>query len=174
MRRQDGGAGHGARGPGGTLPGLPSGAGLRPGTLGCPARSSLTARLPARLDANVQHGASEPPKARTGPRPTPSMERREAPCTPVGCTHLLQGRAFSALHLPRLSREEQKAPATGAGTAACPGPVKNAGDGACLGTGGGVFRRIASVPVRNRAIWGFSALHRCLVFGYIRALSRSG
>jgi hypothetical protein len=43
MRRYVGGIGCGARGREGTLLALPGGAGLRPGTLGCPARSSLTA-----------------------------------------------------------------------------------------------------------------------------------
>ena len=73
MRRQDGGAGRGARGFRDTHPELPSGAGPRPGTLGCPARSSLTAcpsgDLRESADRTLDNAA---------------MERREASHAPVG------------------------------------------------------------------------------------------
>ena len=58
-----------------------SGAGLRPGTLGCPARSSLTAWT---LREVLVESADRTPSNAV-------MERREAPYTPVGCTHLLKG-----------------------------------------------------------------------------------
>ena len=73
MRRRDGGIGRGARGREGTLLALPGGSGLRPGTLGCPARSWLTA------------WAYVPwPKARPGPEDA-AMERRSARTRRHGC-----------------------------------------------------------------------------------------
>src|SRR5664280_1496667 len=74
MRRYDGGVGCGARRRGTTYPLLPSRAGLRPGTLGCPARSSLTAWtlrdvLAESADRTLDNAA---------------MERREAPAFSQG------------------------------------------------------------------------------------------
>jgi hypothetical protein len=73
MRRQDGGAGRGARGCDQTQVMLPGGAGLRPGTQGYPARSSLTAWT--RKEVLAESADRTPSDA--------AMERREAPHLPI-------------------------------------------------------------------------------------------
>ena len=109
-------------GGGQRIPPLPGRAGPRPGTLGCPARSSLT--------VGVQLKPS--PKARTGPRKTPrwSAERRPHP-SKEDAARRIRTRLIGAPS-PRFIRGGRKAPQSGAGVTAYPGPVKNAGDNACL------------------------------------------
>jgi hypothetical protein len=93
MRRHVGGIGRGARGRGQTQVTRSGGAELRPGTLGCPARSSLT----------VEVLREPPPKARTGPRQTPrwSAERRRT--FPFEGAHIRNGRADRRSIPPRIS-----------------------------------------------------------------------
>ena len=73
MRRRDGGAGCGARGRRQTQPSHPGGAGPRPGTLGCPARSSLIAWATLAFAESADRTPSNA-----------AMERREAPHTGNG------------------------------------------------------------------------------------------
>ena len=74
MRRQDGGTGRGARGHDQTQVTPPGGAGPRPGKLGCPARSSLTAWAQRGF---VPGGVLAESADRTSS--DAAMERREAP-----------------------------------------------------------------------------------------------
>ena len=66
---------------------LPGGAGPRPGTLGCPARSSLTAWALGSLAESADRTPSDA-----------AMERREAPHLPVEGAHIRQWTRRSALH----------------------------------------------------------------------------
>jgi hypothetical protein len=118
MRRYDGGVGCGARGLKGNVPlGARAAPGLRPGTLGSPARSSLTAgreacpRLvvplaPARGHAREpRQGETAGQKARPGAGKTPLMERREAPASfKRGCGKTERLVRRSVLHPLDLSR----------------------------------------------------------------------
>jgi hypothetical protein len=116
MRRQDGGAGRGARGFRDTHSKLPGGAGLRPGTQGYPARSSLTAWT--RKEVLAESADRTPSNA--------AMERREAPHTLLVCALDTRTRRL-ALH-PLDSEGGENSLGNGAGKAACPGPFKNTGD----------------------------------------------
>ena len=60
-----------------------------------------------------------------------AMERREAPYTRLVYALATRMRRL-ALHLPRLFEGGVNGPGNGAGNTAYPGPVKNAGDTACL------------------------------------------
>src|SRR5450432_1196800 len=118
MRRQDGGAGRGARGRRQTQPSAPGQGRTPPGTLGCPARSWLTA------------WTQGSPGRKRGPDP---VKRRDG--APKGARVLQKrtrqdeyGRALSALHPLAFARGEKRLRESGAGTTAYPGPVKNTGD----------------------------------------------
>ena len=105
------------------------------------------------------------PKARTGPRKTPRWSAERRPRSSKGsAARRIRTRLIGAPS-PRFVEGDEKAPQSGAGVTAYPGPVKNAGVSACP----------PLRPARRQVgISGNCALHSPPLFGYIRALSRSG
>jgi hypothetical protein len=115
-------------------------------------------------------GTARVSRRKRGPDPVQrrrwSAERRRTPW--LVCA-LATGCAFSALHPLGFSRGKQKAPETGAGTAACPGPQRIRAMALVWAQAAGFSAEIA--PHRC-PIEGFAAFLRCLAPKFLAISAR--
>ena len=122
-RRSEDGARCGARGRRTTYPSLPGGAGLRPGTLGCPARSSLTAW--ALWGLGRKRGPDAVRRRDGAPRGARILQKRMRQDGKTG--------APLGAPSPRFLRGAKGRPAKAGRDYGVPGAAKNTGDDAWLG-----------------------------------------